>query len=61
MAKQKKKKKEVKEDSFDYKKYIKEEIKDPDFLYYILSNKITFKEKKDVDELYKKFLDGGIR
>ena len=59
MAKQKKEKK--REDSFDYKKYIKEEIKDPDFLYYILSNKITFKEKKDVDELYKKFLDGGIR
>lgn len=58
MAKQKK---EKKEDSFDYKEYIKEEIKDPDFLYYILSNKITFKEKKDVDELYKKFLDGGIR
>lgn len=58
MAKQKK---EKKEDFFDYKKYIKEEIKDPDFLYYILSNKIIFKEKKDVDELYKKFLDGGIR
>lgn len=59
MAKQKKKKEN--KVSFDYKKYIKEEIKDPDFLYYILSNKITFKEKKDVDELYKKFLDGGIR
>lgn len=54
MAKQKKKKEN--KVSFDYKKYIKEEIKDPDFLYYILSNKITFKEKKDVDELYKKII-----
>ena len=57
MAKTKKKKKE---DSFDYKEYIREEIKDPDFLYFILSNKITFKEEKDIEEEYKKYLEGGI-
>lgn len=46
---------------FDYKKYINDEIKDKAFLYYILSNNIILKDEKDVKDLYKKFLDGGIR
>lgn len=53
-----KKKKKV---SFDYRKYINDEIKDKAFLYYILSNKIILKDEKDVENVYKKFLDGGIR
>lgn len=58
-----KKKKEEKEDkiSFDYKKYIDDKIKDKDFLYYILSNKIILKDEKDTEDVYKKFLNGGIR
>lgn len=58
-----KKKKEKKEDkiSFDYKKYIDDEIKDKDFLYYILSNGIILKDEEDTEDVYKKFLNGGIR
>lgn len=42
---------------FDYKKYINDKIKDKAFLYYVLSNKIIFKEENEVEILYKKFLD----
>lgn len=59
MAKQKKKKEN--KVSFDYKKYINDEIKDKAFLYFILSNGIILKDEKDVEDVYKKFLDGGIR
>lgn len=55
-----KKKKENKV-SFDYKKYINDEIKDKAFLYFILSNGIILKDEKDAEDVYKKFLDGGIR
>lgn len=55
-----KKKKENKV-SFDYKKYINDEIKDKAFLYFILSNRIILKDEKDAEDVYKKFLDGGIR
>lgn len=55
-----KKKKENKV-SFDYKKYINDEIKDKAFLYFILSSGIVLKDEKDVKDVYKKFLDGGIR
>ena len=58
MAK-KKKKKEL--PPFDYKKYIDDEIKDKAFLYYVLSNKIVLKDDKEVEGLYNKFLEGGIR
>lgn len=58
MAK-KKKKREL--PPFDYKKYINDKIKDKAFLYYVLSNGIILKDKKNVENLYKKFLDGGIR
>lgn len=55
-----KKKKENKV-SFDYKKYINDKIKDKAFLYFILSNGIILKDEKDAEDVYKKFLDGGIR
>ena len=60
MAKKKKEKKEEKA-SFDYIEYIKDKIDDSAFLYYILSNKIVLKSEEDVEKLYKKFLEGGIR
>ncbi len=59
MAKKKKKKED--KISFDYKKYIDDKIKDKDFLYYILSNGIILKDEKDAEDVYKKFLNGGIR
>ena len=59
MAKKTKKKKEL--PPFDYKRYINDEIKDKAFLYYILSNKIILKDEKEVENLYKNFLEGGIR
>ena len=55
-----KKKKQKELPPFDYKKYINDEIKNKAFLYYILSNGIILKDKKDVENLYKKFLNGGI-
>lgn len=55
-----KKKKQKELPPFDYKKYINDEIKDKAFLYYILSNEIILRSKKDAEGLYKKFLDGGI-
>lgn len=55
-----KKKKQKELPPFDYKKYIDDEIKNKAFLYYILSNGIILKDKKDVENLYKKFLNGGI-
>ena len=57
MAK-KKNKKEL--PPFDYKKYIDEEIRDKAFLYYILSNNIILKNKKEIENLYKKFLDNKL-
>lgn len=57
----KKKKKKENKVSFDYKKYINDEIKDKAFLYFILSNGIILKDEKDAEDVYKKFLDGGIR
>ena len=59
MAKKTKKKKEL--PPFDYKRYINDEIEDKAFLYYILSNKIILKDEKEVENLYKNFLEGGIR
>lgn len=59
MAKRKKKKEN--KVSFDYKKYINDEIKDKAFLYFILSNGIILKDEKDVKDVYKKFLDGEIK
>lgn len=56
----KKKKKKESKVSFDYKKYIDDEIKDKAFLYFILSNGIILKDEKDAKDVYKKFLDGGI-
>lgn len=57
----KKKKNKENKVSFDYKKYINDEIKDKAFLYFILSNGIILKDEKDAEDVYKKFLDGGIR
>lgn len=57
----KKKKKKENKVSFDYKKYINDEIKDKAFLYFILSNGIILKDEEDAEDVYKKFLDGGIR
>ena len=55
-----KKKKQKELPPFDYKGYIDEKIKDKAFLYYVLSNGIILKDEKEVEDLYKKFLDGGI-
>lgn len=57
----KKKKNKENKVSFDYKKYINDEIKDKAFLYFILSNGIILKDEEDAEDVYKKFLDGGIR
>ena len=55
-----KKKKRDELPPFDYKEYIDDKIKNKSFLYYVLSNGIILKNEKDVENLYKKFLDGGI-
>lgn len=57
----KKKRKKENKVSFDYKKYINDEIEDKAFLYYVLSNGIVLKDEKDVKDVYKKFLDGEIK
>ena len=58
MAKKKEEKVE-KKPTFDYQKYIEENII-PDymakgFLFYVITNNLTFKNSDEVDKAYKKF------
>lgn len=59
MAKKKKEKKEdakKEKSSFDYKEYIEKTFTNPKaFIYYIVVNDLTLKNKDEVNDLYNKF------
>lgn len=61
-GKQKEEKKEVKVEAstFDYRDYVEKTFTTPKaFIYYIIVNGLSFKNKKEVDEAYKSFKQLG--